>query len=521
MKNIFKRQDIVDKILHAVDTLADPVKQTLSPKGANVLIEKSSGEIISTNDGYTIAKDISVEDGLENSIIDVVKSSSFKTNSEAGDGTTSTIILSQVLIREGMKLLGKKSWFGRKTLHNPKELTKKLSTFGKDYIETIKKGSIKVKTQKDVYNIAKISANNDDDIARNVADTIKIVGKDGMVFIETNNEIETILKEELGFKIDSGIAYKELLLDSSVPKVTYNNVPILITDKKLYYKEEAVTILRAAQEAGYKALVIVARDFMGDALLTFITNHTKGNIKVLLVKDPSCTENDNTSLQDLAVYLGGKVISERAGTLVNKISRDDFVIASKVFSDIVKTLITPEKETDLLKERVAELKKELKEDKENETLKKRISSLTNGIVTIKVGGSTPLEINEKIYRYEDAINATRVAIMDGYLVGGGLSYLNCFDEIPVNPELKPMLKKYSEAIIKQIAINCEKDADEVLRKAKGNMGYNALTDTFEDLLAAKVVEPTKVVVQAIANSISVANVLLGTAYYIITKKDNT
>lgn len=517
MKEIYRRKDIVDKILNAVDTLADPVKQTLSPRGSNVLIEKSSGEIISTNDGFTIAKNITVENSLENTIIDVVKSSSFKTNNEAGDGTTSTIILSQVLIKEGLKLI-KGGWFRQG--HNPKELTKELNKFGADYIKEIKKKSIKVKTQKDIYNIAKISSNNDDDIAKNITDTIKIVGEDGMVFIEANTvDNTTVLDKDLGFKIDSGIAYQELLLDSSVPKVTYTDTHVFLTDKKLYYKEEAMTILRVAKEAGHKALVIVARDFVSEALLTFITNHTKGDFKILLIKDTKCTEDDNTSLQDLAVYLGGKVISERSGSLVNKITADDFVKSSKVFADLTKTLITPVKETDELKERVAELKKELKKDKDNEVLKGRISSLTNGIVTIKVGGSTPLEINEKIYRYEDAINATRGAMSDGYLVGGGLSYLNSFsnDLLSKYPRLKPMLKKYSESIIRQIAINCEKNENEILRKIEGDVGYNALTDEYENLLVAGVVEPTKVVVQAVANSISVANVLLGTAYYIINK----
>jgi len=511
MKLIYKRKDIEDKILHAVDTLADPVRQTLSPKGSNVIIEKGMGQIISTNDGFTIAKSIEVEDGLENSIIEVVKSSAFKTNSEAGDGTTSTILLSQILIKEGMKLLNEGM--------NPKELTKKLNAFKDKYVAEIKNRAIEVKTQKDIFNIAKISANNDDEIAKNVADTIKIVGEDGMVFIEANTaENKTVLDKDLGFKIDSGIAFKELLLDSSVPKVTYTNVPVLITDKKLYYKEEALSILRVLQESGNKALVIIARDFMGDALLTFITNHTKGNFKILLIKDPKCTGDDNTSLQDLAIYLGGKVISERAGSLVNKITIKDFTKSAKVYSDPEKTLITPIKENDKLKERVKELKKELKEDKDNEILKGRISSLTNGIVTVKVGGDTPIEVNEKIFRYEDSINATRAAIKDGYLVGGGTVLLNAYNGSMIEHVLAPIIIPYIEAVIRQIAINCEKDEKELINKAREGIGYNALTDTYEDLLEAGVVEPTRVVTQAVSNSISVANILLGTAYYIINKR---
>jgi len=515
-KEIFKREDIVTRIFNACDMVADPVVQTLSPKGNTVLIENESGSLSSTKDGYTIAKSIEVEDRLENSIIQVLKSASFKTNTEAGDGTTTTMLLSRFLAKEGLKMLDNG--------YNPKELTKKLESFGENYITAIKEMSTKIDGDDDLFNIAKISANNDEEIAKDIVKTIKVVGEDGMVFIHENRANDkTEIEEDHGFKVNGGIIYKELLLDSSKPSVTYSNVPVLITDKRLYYKEEAVSILKAVKEMGHNAVVIVATDFMDKAISTFVANHNEGGIKVCLVKDSYVSENDDTTLKDLAVYLGGKVISERSGSIVNKLTEKDFVMAERVFSDAHKTLITPVlKDNKELDDRIKELKKLLKKDPEDNTLKQRISSLTNGIVTLKVGGSTPLEINEKIYRYEDAINAVRASLKDGYVVGGGTTLLKAYrDEMADDDRLYDMFRSYSEAVIRQIAENCEKNGgymvDKVLETDEENFGYNALTDTYEDLLKAGVVEPTKVIEMAIKNSISVANVLISTNYYVMNK----
>lgn len=516
-KEIFKREDIKGEIFDAMDIITDPVAQTLCPKGSNVLIENESGSLTNTKDGFTIAKSIELEDGLKNGIIQVLKSASFKTNAQAGDGTTSTMILSRMLAKGGLDLLDNG--------YNPKELTKKLELFGKKYIEAIKKMSVKIKDDSDLFNVAKISANNDDEIAENIVKTVKVVGEDGMVFIHENRaSVDTEIEEDLGFKVNGGIIYKELLLDSSKPTVTYENIPVLITDKKLYYKEEAVSILKAVKEAGHSSVVIVAKDFMGDCISTFVANHNEGGIKVCLVKDSYVSDNDCTTLEDLAVYLKGKVISERSGSIVNNIKPEDFVIAEKVYSDVQKTLITsPLTENKELDKRVKELKKLSKRDPEDDTLKQRISALTNGIVTLKVGGATPLEINEKIYRYEDALNATRASLKDGYLVGGGITLLKAFDDTMVDKDLVPLFKKYSEAVIRQISENCEKNSKEMIKKVlytKYGYGYNALTDTYEDLLKAGVIEPTKVIEMAVVNSISVANVLINTNYYVINKKQD-
>lgn len=513
-KIVVETKNVVDKIVHAVDTIANPIRQTLSPKGGNVLIQKDNGTITLTNDGATIAKSITVEDEFEDSIIEIVKSGSLKTNAEAGDGTSSTVVLSQFLIKEGLKL--------KEDGYNPIAITKVFNQFKDNYLNEIKKHVNLIKTDSDLFNIAKISANNDSAIAEDVVKAIKIVGQDGMVFITPNtNSVDTVIDEELGFKIDSGILYKELLLNQSQFSNVFTDIPVLITDKRLYYEQEAETILRVISEAGYNSVAIVARDFIGQSVPLFITNHTKGSIKVCLIKDPKATETDSTSLDDLAVYTGGKVVTDKTGSIVNKLKIEDFVLVNRIYTDTQKTLITPKiLSNKLLKARVKSLRDELAKDKNNETLKKRISSLTSGIVTMKVGGATPIEMNEKIYRYEDAVNATRQAQLNGYVTGGGVTMLKNFNTALVpDQNFVPLFAKYSQVIIRQIAENCGEHIDTVLRNVLSNQskyfGYNAVTGEYTDLIKAGVIEPLKVVEMAISNSISIANVILSTNYYVV------
>lgn len=502
--------------------IADPIRQTLGPKGGNVLVENNFGVISLTNDGATIAKNIEVEDEFENSIIEIVKSASLQTNMVAGDGTSSTVVLSKVLVDEGLKLL--------ESGVNPIYITKVLREFKDKYLDKIKKSIIKIKNSGELFDIARISANNDEIIAKDVVEIMQVIGEDGLAFIEQNNSgINTVLEKDLGFQIKSGLLYKELLVNPAQFHVNYTDIPVLITDKKLYYAQEAETILRTVKSAGYNSVVIVARDFMGESVSTFITNHQKGDIKVALIKDPQVSDTDNTSLEDLAIYLGGKVISERTGSIVNKLKIEDFVLANRVFSNAYKTLFTPKIfKNKKLKDRIQSLKNELKKDRDNLTLQKRISSLTSGVVTVKVGGSTPIEIGEKKYRYEDAINATKQAMLHGYLAGGGITLLKHFNKDMISdPEFLPLCNKFASIIVSQIAENCGEHVDTVVKTIKQNssksFGYNALNGKYEDLLNAGVIEPFKVVEMSIENSISIANIILSTNYYIVNdvKKDES
>lgn len=513
IKEIHNYINIKEEILKAVDIIADPVRQTLSPKGSNVIFEDERGNINQSNDGATIAKNTEVEDPIHNAIINIMKHSSAKTNTEAGDGTTTTLMLSQKLIKEGFKLIDDGM--------NPMVLKKKLEKMGNTLVDKISKQVIKIKNDADLLNIATISANNDVEIAKDIVDVVKFAGEDGMVFIEPNTEIKTEIEKEPGFKLDSGMLTPDLRTHPTQFSAVYKKVPVLITDKRLYYTEEAEHILSTVLKAGHKEVVIVARDFIGQAVGMFIGTHQKGTVKCLLVKDTRVTENNSETLDDLATYLGGTIVKEKRGSLVNKISIKDFCIAEQVYSDAVKTIFTPIIENKKgVNDLVSSLKEELKKDKDNGELKRRISCLTSGTTKIKVGGATPMEITEKIYRYEDAINAARNANKYGYLIGGGISMLRAYNPKDYDEDIRNLVKRFTETSLRQIAENCGKHQDfvvETVSAGEGSFGYNALTDTYEDLLKAGVVDPYRVTEMAILNSVSVANVILSSKYLIVNK----
>ena len=512
-KTIHIFENIKEKIIHAVDTISDPVRGTISPKGRNCLFQDDKGNIYSTNDGATIVKNISVKDPIENAIIDIVKASSLKTNSEVGDGTSTSILLSQILVKEGLKLV--------ESGYNPMELKEKFNEFAEKLIKSLKVQAIKIKNDKDLFNIAKISANNDEKIAKEVVQVIKVAGTDGMIFLEPGSE-ETEIIEDTGFIINTGLLAPELKNDPSRFVATYKNVPVFITDKRLYYKAEAESIMSTVLLAGYKQVIIVARDFLGESLTSFMGNHLQGKISLLLIKDSTATEQKADTLHDLADYLGGKVIMEKNGDMVGKITIKDFVIADKVFQDPIKSILTtknPDSKT--LKNKISAIRTELKADKDNKDLKKRLACLTNGMVTVKIGGRTGIEQTENMYRYEDSIHATRAAIKDGYLVGGGIAILNAFyDNLHwFDTELVPTFKKFCQGNVRQIALNCGKHPEFILEQIRNdknkNTGYNAMTDKIEDLLKMGVVDPFKVTENAVNNSVSITNQIISSNFLIV------
>lgn len=514
-KEIFKASDIKDRILSGIDFIVNPVSSTLGPKGNNVMFESDSGGMILTNDGVTIAKNISSKDPLQEMIIETIKQAALRTNTEGGDGTTSTTTLAGILSKEGMKLVENGySWI---------QVRDELDKLADKLLKKLEKSKIKVEGKKGLREIATISSNNDSEIADNVMKAIDVAKEDGMIFLDGNTKPNTEIIQDLGFMVKSGIPYQELLVESGKNSVVFKDAPVLLTDKKLYYAEEAETILRVAVKAGYKSVVVVARDFMGDAVNTFIANHTKGVIKVMLVRAEGVDDNKSERLHDLAVYLGGEIVTEKTGSLVNKLTPEQFVTVSQVFTDPQKTLFTPKvAASKKLKERIAFLKSELEKDKDKEEVKQRLASLTTGVVTIKVGGATSIDMREKVFRYEDAINATRSAMKYGYLVGGGTALLRAFDESDCpNKDFLPLYRKYCEAIVRQIATNAGKHEDtivETVRSLKGNHGYNARSDKYEDLLANGVVDPFMVVKLSIEGSMATAKTLTSVKYYMVIDK---
>lgn len=511
-KKIFRYSNIVPKIINAVDTITDPIASTLSPKGNNVIYEDEVGGLNTTNDGATICKNLSVSDSIENAIIEIIKGASLKTNLEAGDGTSSTVLMSSIFIKEGLKLI--------ENGHNQMDVRDNINSFVEQMTGELSKVKNNVKGDKELEFIAKISSNNDDIIAKDILKIIKCAGEDGQVFLDEGYTENTQIIEDLGFIIKSGIFTPELVNKSNNSNML--DVPVLITDKRIYYKAEAEKILQTIINSGYNEVVIVASDFIGEALPFFIANHINGKIRVILV-----AEKKQEILEDLAIYLGGDVVSDKKGSLVDNITIDNFIMAKRCFSDRFKTIISRDKKekNKPLENRISMLKKEMKDlgnknDPEYSRLKQRVSSLTNGLVTVKVGGRTRIEMIERIYRYEDAVNAARAALREGYLPGGGIAVLEAYRNIEknINSDFKLMFKKASEVNIRQIAINCGKNPDSILEKiiesGSGN-GYNAAKDKIENMIKAGVIEPYLVTSQVLNNAASIANVILTSRFLIV------
>lgn len=519
MNKLVKNYEKVEQdILDAVSLIADPVVQTLSPKGGNVMYTEGGKSVVS-NDGISIARSIQVEDNFKNSIINLIRESSMRTNQEAGDGTTTSILLTSTLIREGLKL--------RRDGHNPMEIVKVLRSVVSKITNRLKSQSKVAETDEDIFNVARISANNDSKIAETVLKTVKTAGLDGMVFIEAHNKQEDELVEDIGFILRSGMLRPELRNGVGF-SAHYENVPVFVTDKRLYYKEEAETILRAVFESGSQEVVIIARDFIGQALDYFVTNHTKGSFKILLVKDNKATEDNYESLVDLSSYLNCDITTEKQGSLVNKLTIKNFGKATKVFSDEQKTIIFKgdNENNENLASRLSALREELEKNKDNTAVKERIASLTSGMVTIRVGASTEAELKEKVFRYEDSVNAARAAMRHGYLPGGGVALMNAYDENDYPEGFKLLFRRYCEASMRQIAKNSGRDADSVVKAVKElqedldskDIGYDASSDEYLEMSKLGVIDPYQVVQLAVENSISAASNVLSVNYYIINEQ---
>lgn len=526
-KQISHYSEVEDKIIRAIDTITDPIRQTLSPRGGNVIFESDNGEITVTNDGVTIAKSIRIDEPFGNAIISIVKEAALKTNTKAGDGTSTTILFSSVMTKGGLRLV--------RDGMNQREVVDWYREFAIELKESLSKLKQKIKTDEDLFSVACISANNDKVIAADVVKIVRTAGEDGFIFMEPSNTADTEIIEDTGFIVNAGLFRPELANNMGI--ANFVDVPVLITDKRLYYAEEAETILNLCLQNGLKELVIVAHDFIGEALPFFVANHMKGAVRLILVKDPLIEANAGATLEDLASYLDGSVITEKNGAIVDRLKVEDLCYAKKVYSDGAQTVIVRDDETSnkRLNDRVKGIKAELKKfgDDGNEAksvLQKRLASLTNGIVTIRIGGRTPIEVKEKRYRYEDAINAGRAAVKDGFLVGGGVSILNAYMEIhkrwDKTPEVQKVFRSLAEASIRQIAENSGLDGNTVLmatligKRKNKNYGFNALTQEYGDLLKEGVIDPYTVTEMAIDNAVSIASQIVSSRYLIVNQKDD-
>jgi chaperonin GroEL len=491
-------------IRRAVNRIAEPVIQTLTPLGNNVMFEKEFHSII-TNDGATIAKLIDSDDPTEDAIIQMVKYGSLATNQSAGDGTSTTILLTKKLVDMGLDQIQS----GVKPM-----VLKQMYTRMKDSILKESESIMKKVSPEDWYNIALISSGGDETVAKNVVSIIETAGVDGMVFLNESKNDKTKITKDTGYNLEQPMV-DPILGNLSLGRADYNKPYVFITDKKMYHVEECKEILETAYKFGAREVVIVARDFLGESTEWLIANHMdeKVPLKVLLIKYPT-PDNDFTSIHDLATYLGGKVISEKAGSLKGKLNADDYVLAERVYSAGPKTIfVTDNKTNPELTMLIEDVRRKKEDNPDDQVVAKRLASLTAGTVNLEVGAPTGPELRELIYRYEDAINATRSAIRSGYVIGGGLSLYTS------TRSLDTLAQDFGTASIKQIADNCGIEFEE--SQYTQTRGYNAKSGEFSDLEKDGVIEPYDVFKHSVTNAFSIAIAILTSGFFIVNKpKEN-
>jgi chaperonin GroEL len=510
-----------------VDKLANAVKVTLGPKGRNVVIEKNYGSPVITKDGVTVAKEIELEDKFENIGAEIIKEVASKTNEIAGDGTTTATILAQAMASEGLKLVSS----GINPIEIKTGMEKKLA----DIVEKLKKMSKKVSTKEEIAQVASISANNEE-IGKIIAEAMESVGKDGVITVEEGQSFGVEKEIVEGMQFDKGYISPYMITSAETMKAEFEDPYILITDKKISSIQDVLPLLEKLAQAGKRDLVIIAEDIDGDALTTFVLNKLRGTFNVLGIKAPGFGDRRKALLEDIAIVTGGRLISEDIGlklenTAITDLGRARRVIATKEST----TIIEGKGEEKKIKERVEQIRKEMEltdSDFDKEKLQERLAKLAGGVAVIKVGAATETEMKEKKDRIEDALNATRAAVEEGVVPGGGLALAlasNAFEELTDKKSDSAGAQIIDSAIlepIKQIAYNAGKDGSLVLyniisehKKGNLNIGYNAANNKFENMIEAGVVDPTKVVRSALENATSAAAMFLTTEAVIAEKQE--
>jgi len=514
------------RLKKGVDILANTVKITLGPKGRNVVIDKGFGSPAITKDGVTVAKEVELEDKFENIGADLVKEVASKTNDVAGDGTTTATVLAQAMIAEGVKLVSSGV--------NPIEIRKGIEDKVEKIVKKLKEMSQPVSSREEWEKVAAISAN-DAEIGKIIASAMESVGKHGVITVEEGQSFGVEKEVVEGMQFDKGYISHYMVTDSGTMKAEYEDPYILITDKKISSLHEILPLLEKTAQSGKKDMVIIAEDIDGEALATFVVNKLRGTFNVLGVKAPGFGDRRKAMLEDIAILTGGKVISEEVGLKLENVSLEDLGRARKVVASKETTTIVEGKgEEKEIKNRIEQIKKEIEmsdSDFDREKLQERLAKLSGGVAVIKVGAATETEMKEKKDRIEDALNATRAAVEEGVVPGGGLALARAsgaFEEIlsqkkDNNPGAAIVEKAVLEPI-KQIAANAGKDGSLILyniireNKQGGEfVGYNAASDKFEDMIKAGIIDPTKVVRSALENAAS-ATIMFLTTEAVITDK---
>lgn len=512
-------------LLRGIEKLANTVKVTLGPRGRNVILERKFGAPLVSNDGVTIAKEIELEDPYENMAAQLVKEVATKTNDVAGDGTTTATLLTYSIVKEGIKNVTAGT--------NPMMIKRGIDKAAAKIAEEIKKIAKQVQSSEDIKNVATISANNDTKIGELLAQAMEKVGKDGVITVEEGKSLETTLEVVEGMQFDRGYISPYMVTNPETMTAELENPYILIYDKKLSSVREIVPLLEKVAQSG-KPLLIIAEDVEGEALATLVYNKLRGGLLSVAVKAPAFGERRKAMLEDIAILTGGQVISEEKGMKLENASIDMLGRAEKVKVDKENTtIINGAGNPKDIQARIAQIKKQIQEttsDYDREKLQERLAKLSGGVAVIKVGGATEVEVKERKARIEDALHATKAAVEEGIVPGGGVTYLylaSKLDDIKVEfPEEKvgiEIVKKALEAPLYQICENAGIDGAVAVEKVKNNKfgyGYNALTDKWVDDLAKEgVIDPAKVVRTAIQNAISVASLILTTESLVSEKPE--
>ncbi len=513
-KQIKYSEEARHKMKAGADKLANAVKITLGPKGRNVVLDKGFGAPTITNDGVTIAKEIELPDKIENLGAEIIKEVAEKTNDLAGDGTTTATLLAQSIITEGLKNVTAGA--------NPLAIKRGLDKGFEVIVNALKKLSKPVITKEEKAQVATIAAESSE-IGNLIAEVMEEVGKDGVVTIEESKGFGMQKEIVKGMQFDRGYVSPYMITDVERMVAEYEDVRILITEKKVASLQEILPILEKVAQSGDKELIIIADEIEGDALATLVVNKLRGTFNALAIKAPGFGDRRKEMLQDIAVLTGGTVISEELGLKLEKVELNMLGQARKVISTKENTTIVEGKGKKAdIDGRISQIKKELEltdSDFDKEKLQERLAKLSGGVAVIKVGAATETEQKAKQHKTEDALSATRAAIAEGIVPGGGVALIRCIDaivELKVKGEEKigiNILKRVMEEPIRQIAQNAGEDGSVVaaeVKKGKGAFGFNAATGEYEDLVKAGIVDPTKVVRVALQNAVSAASMFLTT-----------
>ncbi len=526
-KELHFNTDARAALKRGVDQLAEAVKVTLGPKGRNVVIDKKFGSPTVTKDGVTVAKEVELTDPVENMGAQMVKEVATKTSDLAGDGTTTATVLAQAIFREGLKNVTAGA--------NPMAIKRGIDSAVNTIVEELKSFSVPTKGRKEIAQVGTISANNDTEIGELIAEAMEKVGKDGVITVEEAKGLETTLETVDGMQFDRGYVSPYFVTDPDKMEAVLEDALILIHDKKISAMKDLLPVLEKVAQMG-KPLLIIAEDVEGEALATLVVNKLRGTLRVCAVKAPGFGDRRKAMLQDIAVLTKGQVISEEVGFKLENAVVSDLGSAKRIVIDKDNTtIIDGAGDQDSIQGRVKEIRAAIEKstsDYDREKLQERLAKLAGGVAVINVGAATESEMKEKKARVEDALHATRAAVEEGIVPGGGVALLRAqraldklqkFDDMDEAIGVS-IIRRAIEEPLRMIVQNAGGEGSiviEKVREAKDNsFGYNALTDKYEDLVAAGVIDPTKVTRTALQNAASIASLLLTTEAVVVEKKED-